>query len=414
MVRFFLSALVLVSALWQSAFAQCSDGRYYDNIFNVKLTQNIQYGGNFRFNGDYQNLYLNIYEPENDTFPTRPLILLAFGGSFTFGSKTSPDIVKLCNEFAKKGYVTTAIDYRLGFENNNDSDTNQFKALMRAAQDMRASIRFFYKDASTDNKYRIDTNQIFIGGVSAGGFTALNLAYGKADTLSRVRPPYVDQALAEVGGIDGNSGNPGYSNNVKGVINLAGAIGDTVWLMPTDPVLCGVHGLNDNLVPCYFDSAKAANSVEALMFGSGDLITRATNVGLPHSIYLFKGAGHVPFVFNQAYMDTTIWTIRDFLVQHVVCVTEVSSVREVAGERRFNVYPNPFHGGFTIEKSPGFSDDYTVQLTDLAGRLMDVKMENDAGDVKKISLKEHATGFYLLKLISSSGSTVFAQKIFAF
>ncbi|MDW8273300.1 MAG: alpha/beta hydrolase [Chitinophagales bacterium] len=323
-------------------FAQCEPGRFVNDLFNVKSNLNIKYGGNYRFDGTFQELFMNIYEPQGDTLARRPLIILAFGGSFTFGSKTSPDIVKLCNAFARKGYVTASIDYRLGFENGNDSDTNQFKALIRAAQDMRASIRFFYKDASTQNIYRIDTTQIFIGGVSAGGFTALNLAYAKADTLSRPRPPYVDAALAEVGGITGNSGNPGYSEKVRGVINLCGALGDTVWLMPGDPILCALHGENDNLVPCSYDSTKAANSVEAQMFGSCDLAVRAARIGLPHSVYIFKGAGHVPFVFNQAYMDTTIAVIRDFLAQHVVC-GGLSSTNDLQTDEVFQVFPNPFH-----------------------------------------------------------------------
>ena len=55
----------------------------------------------------------------------------------------------ICQEFARKGYVTAAIDYRL-IENDQN---NQFAVLLnqsylvdeviRAASDMRAAVRFF-------------------------------------------------------------------------------------------------------------------------------------------------------------------------------------------------------------------------------------------------------------------------------
>ena len=391
MKKTLLSCFLFCMAFSTIVLAQCEQGRFVDDLFNVKSNLNIKYGGNYKFDGSFQELFLNIYEPDSDTLQRRPLIMLAFGGSFTFGSRTSPDILKLCNAFAKKGYVTTTIDYRLGFEDGNDSDTNQFKALIRATQDMRAAIRFFYKDASTANLYRIDTTQIFIGGVSAGGFTALNLAYGKQDTLSRVRPPYVDDALAQVGGVTGFSGNAGYSEKVRGVINLCGAIADTVWLMPQDPILCGVHGTNDQLVPCYFDSAKAASSVEALMFGSGDLNTRAQHIGLPHSFYFFEGASHVPFVFNQAYMDTTIWTIRDFLAQHIVC-GGLSSIHEQA-INKVSVQPNPFKSNFTINIPDGLW--LKITITDIAGNLL--KQENIYSSTV-LELNNAANGIYLLRL----------------
>jgi carboxylesterase type B len=99
----------------QPVKAQCQPGRFVDDIFPVKSILNIKYGGNYKFDGTYQELFMNIYEPDGDTLSRRPLIILAFGGSFTFGSRTSPDILKLCNAFAKKGYVTSTIDYRLGF-----------------------------------------------------------------------------------------------------------------------------------------------------------------------------------------------------------------------------------------------------------------------------------------------------------
>src|ERR1043165_9130881 len=164
-------------------YAQCGNGRYYDKIFSPS-TSTVTFGNAMQFDSQYVDLKMDIYQPAGDLLAHRPLIMVAFPGSFTAGSRLSPDITQLCDNFVRRGYVCASIDYRLGFENGSDCDTNQFKAMMRAVQDMRAAVRYFYKDAQTNNTYRVDTNQIFIGGSSAGAFIALNYAYGKQDTRS--------------------------------------------------------------------------------------------------------------------------------------------------------------------------------------------------------------------------------------
>ena len=240
--------LIAVLLNISTVFAQC-DGRYFDKTFSVEQDLFIPFGKNADHKGDTVNLSMHIYQPKNDTFISRPLIIFAFGGSFTGGVKESPDILHLCDGFTKRGYVTASIDYRLGFENGNGSDTNQLKAVFRAIQDAKAAIRFFYKDAATVNKYRIDTSQIFMGGVSAGGFISLNLAYYKENIHTKPPPQWAIDAVNEIGGFEGSSGNPGYSTKVKGVINLCGALGDTLWLQPGDPILISLHGDKDDVVP---------------------------------------------------------------------------------------------------------------------------------------------------------------------
>jgi alpha/beta superfamily hydrolase len=348
-------SLIALLIIFSSLNAQDCGDRYFNKISNTKQTTALQYGSNVRFNGDSVNLLMDIFEPENDTLSKRPLIVLAFGGSFTGGVRQSPDIVRLCNEFSQRGYVCVSIDYRLGFENGNDSDTNQFKALIRGVQDMKGALRYFYKDAATDNIYRVDTNNIFAGGVSAGAFIGLNMAYGRTDIFSRVVPSWVPDALAEVGGVEGNSGSPGYSWKVKGVINLCGAISDTIWLQPNDPMVVSVHGTADDLVPFYFDSTLASTQVEALLFGSGDIHNRANRIGLKNFLKAFQGAGHVPFILPsgsnitaiQKYMDTTIWTIRDFLYNEAICNT-TSSVYTLKPNIAVAIYPNPAHNYITV------------------------------------------------------------------
>lgn len=384
-------------------FAQClTGGRYYEKQFQVKNTFNIPFGSAVKHDGTAQTLMMNIYEPANDTLfdGNRPLLVFAFGGSFTSGFRLSPDIVKLCNEFAQRGYVTVSIDYRLGFDTGTDSDTNQFKALIRGVQDMKAAVRYFYKNAQEGNTYRVDTNKIFIGGVSAGAFIALNYAYGKTDTLSFPAPGFAFPVLEELGGTEGNSGNPGYSTKVSGVIDLCGAIADTVWLMPSDIPLCGVHGTNDDLVRCVFDSAHAAHTTESRLFGGCDIKQRLSNIQSSRSsFYLFEGAGHVPFVLPcvleppcSYYMDTTVWVIRDFLYNQL-CFQPLSVENTSVENLLISVYPNPSQDIITFS-----SQQETVLQLSLFGTDGRLVMQRTIAPNTKLTISKDETsgaGYYL-------------------
>ena len=97
---------------------ECNDDRYLNEIFSsVQITSNVLYGGNYNPNiwgqNNWQDLYMDIYEPLDDDLDNRPLVFFMFGGSFVAGSKTNADIVELCTRYAKRGYVAVAIDYRL-------------------------------------------------------------------------------------------------------------------------------------------------------------------------------------------------------------------------------------------------------------------------------------------------------------
>src|SRR4051812_7756704 len=90
-------------------FAQCG-ARYKDMIFpNVTTTSDITYSTS---NGT--TLKLDVYEPTGDTLSARPVLIMAHGGSFYGGTKTDDNAVTtFCTNFAKRGYVTVSIDYRL-------------------------------------------------------------------------------------------------------------------------------------------------------------------------------------------------------------------------------------------------------------------------------------------------------------
>ena len=176
--------LGLISLISIQLVAQCNS-RYQTNIFtNVDVTT-VQYGSNMDLNNANIDLYMDIYQPQGDVETNRPLVIFAHGGSFSGGSRNSPEIVFIATELAKKGYVCASISYRLAPSAFSlIAEETTIKVVFMAIQDGKAAIRFFKQDAANANTYKINPDQIFMGGTSAGGILAYNLAYG--DTITKL------------------------------------------------------------------------------------------------------------------------------------------------------------------------------------------------------------------------------------
>jgi len=165
-MKFLLLSLFTLTLI--EASSQCVGPRYQTEIFDeVSVTSNILYGSNTNIFNLSEDLKLDVYEPAGDTATGRALIIFAHGGSFVFGDKADPEMVLIGSDFAKMGYVTSSINYRLGLTQNLLFDLpdsiDAFAAIIRGVHDMKAAIRWFKKDAiEGDNQFNIDPNKIFL------------------------------------------------------------------------------------------------------------------------------------------------------------------------------------------------------------------------------------------------------------
>jgi hypothetical protein len=350
-IIFFLIILFSINSLSQI--------RYIDSVFtSVKKTTGVQYGNNTNYLGIPENLLLDIYEPENDTLSKRPLMIWVHGGAFLSGTRENEDVVFYCNEFAKKGYVTASIDYRLG---SLPIITEFMGAVIRAIQDMKAAIRFFRENKDF---YRIDTSEIICGGTSAGAFTAIHAGYMNENEI----PDSIN--LTETGGLEGNSGNPGFSSEFHLIINCWGAIWDTTWIKPGDIPIVGIHGTSDNTVPCYYGNALGLFPV----YGSAIIARVATRLGIPNTLKLFYGADHqLAGGSNEdvkARYDTSVNVISQF-VYNVLLSSPILAVKEKLIAKGFILnqnYPNPFNPATTISYHLAVNCGVKLQVFDLLGR----------------------------------------------
>ncbi len=400
MKRTFILLLSIV-AFTNFGYAQtdCTNGRYstYDLFPNVTVTNGIVFGNNDAVGGGSVDLAMDVYEPTGDTETNRPVVIVAFGGSFVQGSRT--DVALLCNTLAKMGYVAVAPDYRVGMFLPNQLTTTM--AVVRGAHDMKACVRFLKKSAIEDgNPYGIDCGKVIVGGVSAGAIAAIHAAY--LDKTSEV-PTYMEDVIDDLGGIIGNSGSPEWPSDVLGVVSLSGAIGDTSWIEQGDAAICSIHEENDGIVPYLTEEVVVFNIQTGLVAsGSGDLHSRAHNVGLDNELKTYFGVtDHVGY-FNP--VDQAALDFMTSFLADLVCSNESSNTCGSVGISEVErngvlLYPNPA----TDQLNYRTDEVATVEVIDAIGRVVITDISRLGSN--RLDVSSLPTGVYTFRSIGKQIST---------
>lgn len=265
---------------------------FIDTLYSFDSQVDIPYGNTIDFAGQTKQLHMDVSRPAAAPLPEcgRPLVLIIHGGAWVAGSKGDAGIVVLREEFAKRGYVAAALNYRLGFFLTNDNlncnvpnwncmlaaDTSEWiRAWYRGVQDARGAIRYLVANAQ---EYQIDPQQIFVYGESAGGFIALGIAYlddenekpAACSQLSSVQPPNqayyqpciqnaswsveigaMNFARPDLGPIDGYLNQNAPSYRIKAIANMFGGMMQNLFQSSDSdvPDLYSFHQPNDLIVP---------------------------------------------------------------------------------------------------------------------------------------------------------------------
>ena len=336
------------------------DGRYSEEIFdNVDVTT-VTYS-------EVHDLSMDIYQPSGDVVTNRPLIIFAHGGTFIFGSKNNPTVVELCERFAKRGYVTASINYRLSgdffglFEQFTfyTSTDNAYEVVVNAMMDGKAAVRYFRKDvAENSNIYGIDPDQIWAGGNSAGGVLFLHVGHVQSidefiAPLDANRASIATEVFNSIGGdIEGNSGNAGYSSKISGVISLAGALHMSEYVDLSDVPSVFAHGDNDGVVPYNCNGFQNNPSYDQLC-GGGALINNFQNLGINTDLLTFPGDGHCPWDASTNKMNQVISLVSDFVYQNLDC-EESTSLFEDTTESINLIYQTNLLGQNLTNQFSGF------------------------------------------------------------
>jgi poly(3-hydroxybutyrate) depolymerase len=378
-ILFTLFTLLLVNNIQ----AQC-DGRYQQEIFDDVIVSTVTYS-------DVTNLQVDIYEAIGDDESNRPLIILAHGGAFIAGTRTNPSMVSLGETFAKRGYVVASISYRLMSFLDLTSATSALNGVAEALSDGRAAVRYFRKTVEEGNVYNIDPNQIYFGGNSAGGVMAVHAAFMQESDITNAE---LITALNNNGGIEGNSGNEGYSSQVRGAISLAGGIADVNFITLDDAgtLLISCHGEDDTTVP-YLCGQPLSNPVLPQLCGGGAMLEHTEAIDFGSHYHLeFEGAGHVPWEFGGSSEVAMI----NFVSEHLYNDLDCSSVGVAELERTEKplIFPNPTESKFSIRSLKRI---YKVVISNLKGVVL-FKSENSAS----IDIEHLPKGIYMVEVLDEN------------
>jgi para-nitrobenzyl esterase len=382
MKKKFYSLFMLAIAASQ-VFAQCG-ARYKEQVFSaVTKTSNVTYSTS---NGT--TLKLDVYEPTGDTASLRPLLIMAHGGSFSSGTKANDNVcVSICNSFAKRGYVTASIDYRLGSVIQMLDSAYAINTVMKAISDGKSAIRFFRKDAATTNTYRIDPNQIFAGGNSAGAVLYMHVIY--IDSVNECPPP-LRAVINSNGGIEGNSGNDGYSSELQGLMNLAGGLNVPEFVGPNSRPSFNAQGDADNTVP--YNCANAQGGLTPVrLCGLGVLEPLYNQFSVNHVSIVYPGEGHTPWVSDASELTEIDTTSANFFY-NLIC-SQVSSVQNIQETAEISLFPNPAANEVNFRSSDRMS---TVSLFNGLGQKVLVQTFETA--TGKINTNDLAKGMYQVKI----------------
>lgn len=414
-VKSFLAILALLT-LCVSALAQpcpCTGGRYTQTAFGkISLGTNVQYTQNAsaNYDGSTEHESMDIWGPAGDNCSKRPLIIWVHGGGFSQMDRTAPDVVAMCDTFARHGFVVATIDYRddywgiwgpvndLNSQNPSPYDNHEFtRAAYRAMQDAKCAVRFFKANAAM---YGIDTNNIFMGGTSAGGWTSLLVAYldkatekpAAALQQSTVAGMY---ARADLGSIEGSGGWNSVSSNVRGIISIFGAAFDTALVDgPSDPAAYFFHEYGDPVVDFYYGPPFQAQYPNfSSYWGDYYMHMQAQNLGATVKARWQAGSQHALYPYRGLVsQDVAVY------LDSLICAGNQTTGIDEPQQADVMLYPNP--SGSEVNVYVPFDEPAILHVYSVLGEeIYTAAIDRGAN---RLDLGFAANGAYLVEIVAGA------------
>lgn len=225
-------------------YKEYSDSRYLESLYEINTYTDIVYCKSKNYKGEDIELMLDIYSPSGNDETAKPAILFIHGGGLTSGDKATDTLSKsLATDFAKMGYVSFDVNYRL-------RDKASGAALTDAMSDIAAALKWIQDNSET---YAVDKQRIALCGYSAGADIAINLCYSNSSDYN----------------IDRDS--------ILGTIDIAAQSLSIGSPKSNNPPCLIIHGTKDTTIP-YHNGEK--------------IYKKLNNAGVPTVLYPVEGAAH--------------------------------------------------------------------------------------------------------------------------
>jgi len=245
-----------------SAFAESK--RYESVVFDqVDVRSDVVFHTARNVKGENEALKLDIYTPAGDAAKNRPAIVWFHGGGLRVGNdKKQRYIVAMATEFAKRGYVCIAPDYRVREQPGQGAE--RLSTLRDAVADGGAALAWVRAQAA---ELGIDAQRIAVGGGSAGGWLATSLV-----------------------GLENAAAAKNRTAKIFAYVNLWGSPNSDFFLTKIDghyPPTVIVHGTADQSVP--FANSEA-------------LVTQLNAQGVRNELMPIPGAPHTPSTHMESFV----------------------------------------------------------------------------------------------------------------
>jgi len=190
-------------------------------------------------------LKLDIYK-RKDLNETTPVLIFVHGGAWTKGKRS--DYLPYLLDYAKKGYVTVTISYRL----------SQVALFPAAVLDVKCALRWVRAHAED---YLINPDKMAVIGGSAGGHLAMMAAYSDENEFSEDCSDSISSKVQAVVNLYGPTDlTTEYARQHESAIKFLGTTYENdaqifvtaspkTYISPDDPPTLIFHGTIDSLVP---------------------------------------------------------------------------------------------------------------------------------------------------------------------
>ena len=369
----------------------CDGTRFIDQVFDeVTITKAVKYGVGTDVLDREFDLLMDVYEPAGDTGEDRPVVIMAHGGSFLFGTRENPYMIQSCTDLAKRGYVAASISYSLWPLVAGIPDSlEMLGVVVDAVGDMKTAMRYFRMDAlDMNNEFNINPNLVMVGGLSAGAVMATQVGFMDEDDE---KPDFLQTLIDESGGIHGDGDHQGYASNAIAVINLSGGVYRTEWIDNLDTPIFSMHGTADETVP--FNHGLAANIMS--INGSGSIHPTCEEVDLQNQVIIVEGGGHTDIYTEPSYIEYQEQLVEELypFLEDLLCNYIVSDQELV--ELTTKVFPNPSSDFIQFDLALNENIAYDLLVFDRSGKTL-FATSNNIGNQFRINKEEVGTGHHFV------------------
>ncbi|HRW75627.1 MAG: carboxylesterase family protein [Lewinellaceae bacterium] len=391
----FLLLLSMTTLAQAQSGPYCIQGRFAEQPYfsdnEIVEVKDITYGQAMRWpSTTVDTLKMDIYMPDPtiDPLAERPFIMFIHGGAFFAGQRE--DMASICRDFARRGYVTATMSYRLGWDCDPNSgllicffcgsQADKLRvAAYRSVQDARAALRYV---AANAGQFGIDASSFFVGGTSAGSVAAIHAAFldqEQADTFCPDCVPAVGQLDSGVNTIYADYTIQGVLNNCGAVMNLD--IFEAGLPMP----MISFHDDGDCVVPSGYGYALGCLNCQDFFLAHG---SKEMQVSSEQNANCFEMNLRLNSLNHCSYPQSTIVSRSSCFLKSILCgtcesassndVNNTASCMDLGTTSVFTpgqngptvrIYPNPSRGQAWMDVFGRTSEDQVeVQISNALGQ----------------------------------------------